>query len=94
MEQLMKAIMKAYKDIVDNNHGIKEINLKDLFVPLCLDFDNLSPELIPTLNSYGSQRGGIAHKGLSTQIKLDLRDESNTIDNIIKYIEDSERFLA
>lgn len=47
--------------VVNQNHGIKEDNLFDLFVPLGLDKSEVSTSLLIDLTNFGSARGQVAH---------------------------------
>jgi hypothetical protein len=51
-----------YKNIVDNNHGIKLENLSSVFVPIGFDPEAIDLALVNQLSAFGEKRGGVAHK--------------------------------
>ena len=56
---------KYQKNVLDENHGIKEHNLVDIYSPLGIDiYVLLDVAVIGDLNSLGVKRGDFAHKGL------------------------------
>lgn len=81
-DTVLKAI-KNHRDIIKNNHGIKDSNLKNLFIPIGLDFSAISPTLLNSLNSFGGERGSIVHKSIAMTVTLDPRDENIKVINII-----------
>lgn len=82
--------IKYRKNILGQNNGIKEENIKKLFHPLGYKIDTFSPEFIATLNSYGAERGEVAHSSaIAIQTQLDYQTE---VDKINALIEGLERF--
>lgn len=71
------------KEKIKANHGLKESNLKSIFVPLGIDFTELDQTWLNTMNSYGSSRGETAHTSYKTQAPIDLNSEKDTIDKIM-----------
>jgi hypothetical protein len=80
-------IKKAEKEISDNN-GIK----RHSFLLLCIFFgvmpDEVDQTLLSTLDSYGSNRGDVAHKSISRirsiQAPSDEKINATTIVNLLK----------
>lgn len=76
-------------EVIRNNHGLKEANLKNLFKPLGIDFSSgeLDQTWINTMNSYGESRGIIAHTSYQTQTPIDLTTEKDILDQIREGLE-------
>lgn len=55
------AVRTHENSVINQNHGIKEDNLFDLFVPLGLDKSEVSANLLIDLTNFGSARGQVAH---------------------------------
>jgi hypothetical protein len=65
-----------FQNIVRANHGIKQNNLDNLFTKIGFDVD---VTLASTLNSFGQQRGEVAHTASKTQTPIDPLTEKNRI---------------
>lgn len=101
IEATQSALTKSEKMIADyiqsvqtSNHGVKEHNIKSLFGPLGYDIDDFDSSFISTLNTFGSDRGRIAHTSAKqTSSMYDKETEYNRIDDIIKGLEDFQNVL-
>lgn len=54
-------VKKAYDDLIDNNHGIKERHLNSLFGTIGYDISKMDTVLLGDLNSWANDRGHHAH---------------------------------
>lgn len=77
---LMKRVKKAYsafQNIVRNNNGIKEVDILRLLLPIGVDYKDLDPIWIATINSFGKARGEFAHTSMAMAINNppDPKDE-------------------
>ena len=68
---------------IDNNHGIKEDNLKALFNSVGYEFDNT---FLAIIGSFGEIRGHIAHNSYKVQTSLDPEVEKNRVESIVNEI--------
>ncbi|WP_223510348.1 HEPN domain-containing protein [Rahnella sp. GSA61A] len=75
----------AYKHVLLNNHGVKEENFKNMFVPLGI-LEGDYNDLIQLLDRYGAMRGSVAHSSNTVQTLINPIDEKNVIIDIIKGI--------
>lgn len=62
LEVFSSESFNRYKNIVDNNHGIKLENLTAVFVPIGFDPEAIDLALVNQLSAFGEKRGGVAHK--------------------------------
>ena len=53
--------INSFKRSIDQNHGIKEANLLALLLPIGIDTDDLDPAWLATMNTFGKERGDVAH---------------------------------
>lgn len=72
----------AYEGKVRKNNGIKETDIKSLLKPIGVDIDSLDNTLISSLDSFGSDRGSIAHTGSITKV-LDPVTIVNEVNQIV-----------
>jgi hypothetical protein len=68
-----------YVNEVYQNHGIKEVNLLSIFLPLGLEHGDFDASLLATLNSYGLMRGKLAHESIKTHQPIDPKNERDKI---------------
>lgn len=76
------------------NHGIKEKNILNIFLPLGIRIDDIDNDLLIALNNFGSERGLIAHSSRSGAQSLTTPDDAlASVDNIMTYIASFDEFL-
>ena len=82
--QKANLVFSKFRDVVKSNHGIKEENIKKLFVPLGYSIDEFDNIFIANISSFGASRGIVAHSNASnTAQQLNFTDEKIKVDNII-----------
>jgi hypothetical protein len=70
--------IRDYKNAIRQNHGIKERNVLELLVPIGVDPRRLDQTLLNELNSYGEERGALAHRSISMSFRArQLRDPND-----------------
>lgn len=89
-----KATIDFRKQVIEGNHGIKESNIKKLFIPLGVDVESLDTAWISTLDTYGSKRGETAHTSARVQRTIDLITEKQDLQNIVEGIEVLENIVS
>ena len=89
-----KKIISDYRQMVKDNHGIKEHNIKQLFEPLGYKMDGFDATFLSTLSSFGAMRGETAHTSAKkVQQSLDKNTEMSRVDDILKGALEFERLL-
>lgn len=78
-----KMIVDYKKQTIDNNHGIREHNIRDIFEPLGYCMDDFDSSFIATLDSFGQDRGEVAHSAARTSTMYDKATEISRIDRIV-----------
>jgi hypothetical protein len=84
--KLQKAI-NAFHHVIRENHGLKEINILALLLPIGIQCEVLDSTWIATMNTFGEKRGQVAHtSGLSyrTQQPPDPKTEFDRISQILE----------
>lgn len=95
LESVINRSFAEYYKIIRQNHGIKDSNLLALFDFIGVSTTTLSPTLIPSLNSFGSDRGQIAHNSRRSVIHvLDPETEYSRVQGLLKDLEPVEEWLV
>ena len=83
-----------YKDqTIKNNHGIREHNIKNVFEPLGYCIGDFDSAFIATLDSFGRDRGEVAHSAAKTSTMYDKSTEIRRIDGIVRDFCDFQEVL-
>ncbi len=72
-----------YRRTVDDNNGIKERNIKNLFYPLGIVEEDLELGWLAVVDEFGSMRGLVAHKGNKVQSPINPMDEKLQVINVL-----------
>ena len=89
IEYKVSHIISDYKNLINHNHGIKEKNIKTLFKPLGYSLDQFDSIFIANLNSFGFDRGEVAHtSAISTTTIYDKYTVECKIDDILNGLSD------
>ncbi|MTJ12432.1 hypothetical protein FJR11_07445 [Anabaena sp. UHCC 0187] len=74
-----------FRWVKDNNHGIKEANILALLLPIGIDHNDLDPAWLATMNTFGKERGIVAHTSAISYMTVQPPDpatELNTVQQI------------
>ncbi|BEN01363.1 hypothetical protein SMETH2_14940 [Serratia marcescens] len=74
----------AYNHILNTNHGIKENNFRNMFIPLGITDRDYNETWLLSLNTFGQIRGSVAHSSKNVQQLLNPSDEKKTIIDVIE----------
>jgi hypothetical protein len=85
-ESLDKAV-ESYMRMLSKNHGIRQFSILNILLPLGFGVSNIAPTLLATLDSFGANRGEVAHKSVKAQQQIDPKTELDTVSMIIKDLE-------
>jgi hypothetical protein len=77
----------AYNYVLVTNNGIKEANLLRMILPLGLNPADIDPTWVNTLDTFGSNRGQVAHTSIKTQQQIDPQNELKTMEQILMGLE-------
>lgn len=73
--------------VIKGNHGIKEDNLKKIYVNLGIDISEFDTTWIAALSSYGTSRGTIAHTSAMAQTPINIQEAIADTNYILDGIE-------
>jgi len=85
-EDRINQILKSFKNLIENNNGIREKNIRLLVIPLGIDYSSIDQAWLAAIDSYGYARGLVAHNSISVNQQLDMNDELNNLDIVLKGI--------
>ena len=80
------AYTEHHKYITSNNNGIKEKNILALFLPIGITINEIDNNLLIALDSFGTERGAIAHQTKAQQC-LTPDDVEASVNNILTLLE-------
>src|SRR3972149_9987310 len=86
VDERIEQILNTYQNVVSKNNGIMRKNILQLFMPLGIKYADIDSTWLSTINSYGSSRGNVAHTSFAVQQQLDMKDELNNLDLVLKGI--------
>jgi hypothetical protein len=82
IDKKIEFALNAFYRVIDQNHGLKEANLLALLLPIGIDSDDLDSVMLATMNTFGEQRGLIAHKSATSYRATQLPDPANELTKI------------
>jgi hypothetical protein len=87
LDKKIEIAVNCFMKAINQNHGLKEANILALLLPIGIDSDDLDLDLMLDLNTFGEQRGLVAHSSAisyMTRKPPDPADELNQIQQITK----------
>lgn len=84
LKEIMNIASKQFISKISSNHGIKSKNFKSLILPTGVDIDELDPDMLPKLDSFGSKRGQIAHQSSKVNQQINPKDELDDVNFLLK----------
>jgi len=86
---IIERAVTQHKNIVRENNGIKSQNIKRLLMPLGIAISDLDPTWINDMNSFGGQRGFIAHTSrIGLKNLPDPKTEKDAVDRLLTGLKD------
>lgn len=83
ISEIIDQAQAQFIQILRNNHGVREKNLKKLILPTGVELSDLDPSWIADLDDFGKQRGEIAHKANMTTGAINPEDEYKRVKNLL-----------
>lgn len=78
---------------LNNNHGVREKNLKSLMLPTGVDIDDIDSTWITNLDDFGKLRGDLAHKTKSATDEINPMDEYTRVKSLLKGLQDLDQCI-
>jgi hypothetical protein len=92
-ETKLGKIFRDFRSEIVNNHGIKEKNIFNMFVPLGIERTLIDSAFLATMDSFGEHRGKMAHTSYRTQQAIDISTEIGTINVVLEGLAEFERVV-
>ncbi|WP_071187291.1 HEPN domain-containing protein [Trichormus sp. NMC-1] len=77
--------LESFKRVISQNHGVKEDHILALLLPIGIDSDDLDPAWLATMNTFGENRGKVAHKSATSYRTFQPPDPATEL-NTVKQI--------
>ncbi|MHB8804382.1 MAG: HEPN domain-containing protein [Coriobacteriia bacterium] len=90
---VVRAAMEQYAQVLKDNHGIKERNLRKILVPAGVDLDSLDGTWLTTLDDFGGLRGQAAHQTARVSQTIDPRAEYDRTKQLLQGLEELDKVL-
>lgn len=80
-----KAVLagNSFHNIIEQNHGIKEKNILSLLLPIGIDPDEIDAAWLSGMDSFGAERGLVAHGSQSVYRTQQLPDPESEYNKVI-----------
>lgn len=91
IDEIIDLAQRQYIKKVQDNHGVKEVNLKTLILPTGVDMSLLDQSWITNLDNFGSNRGEVAHKSKQAQTPINPKDEYELVKNLLSGLESLDK---
>ena len=86
IENRLQEYVSKYMAIIDKNNGVKEIDLLKLLLPLGIHLNEIDTTFLISIDSFGRDRGEIAHNSIKTQSVIDPFTKQRDVTNILTEI--------
>ena len=93
VKEVVEVALRQYVKIHNQNHGVREANLKRLVLPIGVRKDALDPTWLTNLDEFGKRRGDVAHKSLKAQQQIDPRAEFQAITDLLVGLEQLDQLV-
>jgi hypothetical protein len=75
----VRSAVNSYFGVLKNNHGVREENLLKVLFPIGIGPKEIKTTWLATMDSFGVERGSIAHTSIKTQQPIDPEGEFKKI---------------
>lgn len=94
IKDVVEIAMRQYRTIHDKNHGIKEVDLCRLVLPVGVRKDELDQLWLTNLDEFGKRRGDVAHKAIKAQQQIDPKSELQVVEDLVKGLRELDELIA
>ncbi|EEJ0288678.1 hypothetical protein S490_003051 [Salmonella enterica subsp. enterica] len=94
LNEIMTIASKQFISKISSNHGIKAKNFKLLILPTGVDIDELEPQMLPKLDSFGAKRGEVAHLSARVNQQINPKDELDDVNFILDCFRELDKKLC
>lgn len=83
IKEVVDVVMKQYREIHSNNHGVREENLLRLILPIGVKKADIDHFWMTNLSEFGRRRGEVAHQAMRAQQAIDPQNELMVVNDLI-----------
>lgn len=94
VEEIIDQAQKQFIQLLENNHGIREKNLKPLILPTGVDLKDLDNTWISDIDDFGKSRGYVAHSTKTTIGSINPEDEYNRVKALVTGLKELDSKLS
>jgi hypothetical protein len=91
---IANSAFQSYKDRIQKNHGVKRENLEKLLYPLGVQERHLSPTWLADMDSFGTDRGAMAHTSIGVQRPPDPLTQLRNVSQLLPGLLDLDRVFS
>lgn len=92
--RINRAVKHYFASNIDKNHGIKEVNILNILLPLGVKFADIDSAWLSVMDTFGAFRGRIAHSAYKVQSLIDCKTEKDRINKqILPEIENIDNLI-
>lgn len=93
-DETLSAAQTACNRVIATNNGIRGYNLLQILLPLGIESSKIDPAWLSTLDTFGINRGEVAHKSIKAHQQINPQDELNTTQILLKGLKDIDNELS
>jgi len=82
-ESVVDIAVGQFRELVSKNHGVREINLRRVVLPIGVRISGLDQSWINTMDTFGKLRGEVAHKAVGVQQQIDPYTEYQNVQYLL-----------
>lgn len=94
IKEVVDVALRQYIKIHEQNHGVREINIKRLIIPIGVKKEELDQTWLLNLEEFGKRRGEIAHKTAKVQQQIDPKAEFETVKDLVLGLKTLDTLVA
>jgi hypothetical protein len=93
-DEALSAAQTAYNRVLAMNNGIKEKNVLQILLPLGIQCARIDSAWLSTLDTFGINRGEVAHKSIKAHQLINPEDELKTTQILLKGLKELDEELS
>lgn len=93
IKEVVDVALLQYIKIHEQNHGIRDVNLRRLILPIGVRSEDLDPTWMTNLSEFSKRRGDVAHKTAKAHQQIDPQAEFQDVHNLVPGLEELDRLV-
>jgi len=87
LEDRITNSVSTFMGYLNQNHGIKQKNLLKILLPLGISITDIDPTWLMDMDTFGDDRGDVAHKSIKVQNSIDPYSEKKRVERFLSEIQ-------